>query len=487
MSQFPLLGAREGAEVPFNRQANGLQRSQFIQDHLASPYERYQVFCANLRDRRGSAMVENVPIYRDTHTPWPFHDPTVSFGLKHWPEDASITRDVVNENHIFGDAATLGGSSCGLQVTMQARNLDQARMLYDQLIPMTPVLLALTAGTPTFKGYLSDTDTRWAVMADSVDDRTPDERERNLKLRVCSNSTYLSLDERLRPEYQLPDLPVLEGLKAKLIDAGMDETLATHFAHVFTRDPFVIEEREVKNGLDLENATQFNKINGSYWQAVRFKPPMDMVSPDIGWRVEFRQMEIQWTDFENAAFVVFIVLLARTMLHFDLDLYIPIAMVDENTTTANARDAVLNSKFHFRTTLLRASGDGLSTADSGRHGHSKIVGNGAETDIGELTVDEIINGRSSDAARFPGLLPLVRRYLGSRQDISATQRASIEQYLALIENRANGKEKTNARWQRDFIRSHQEYRHDSKVTPGIAYDLLRAVQRTIYPDLESKI
>jgi glutamate--cysteine ligase catalytic subunit len=38
-------------------------------------------------------------------------------------------------------------------------------------------------------------------------------------------------------------------------------------------------------------------------------------------------MEIQLTDFENAAFTVFVVLLTRIILAFDLSLYIPISKV----------------------------------------------------------------------------------------------------------------------------------------------------------------
>ena len=58
---------------------------------------------------------------------------------------------------------------------------------------------------------------------------------------------------------------------------------------------------------------------------MRFKPPPPNSS--IGWRVEFRPMEIQLTDFENAAFVVFVVLLTRAILSFKLNLYIPITKV----------------------------------------------------------------------------------------------------------------------------------------------------------------
>ena len=38
-------------------------------------------------------------------------------------------------------------------------------------------------------------------------------------------------------------------------------------------------------------------------------------------------MEVQLTDFENAAFVIFIVLLSRAILAFNLNFYIPISKV----------------------------------------------------------------------------------------------------------------------------------------------------------------
>jgi glutamate--cysteine ligase catalytic subunit len=38
-------------------------------------------------------------------------------------------------------------------------------------------------------------------------------------------------------------------------------------------------------------------------------------------------MEVQMTDFENAAFAVFIVLLSRAILAFNLNFYIPISKV----------------------------------------------------------------------------------------------------------------------------------------------------------------
>lgn len=63
---------------------------------------------------------------------------------------------------------------------------------------------------------------------------------------------------------------------------------------------------------------------------VRWKPPPPRTNPSdphIGWRTEFRSMEIQLTDFENAAFTVFVILLTRIILTFDLTLYVPLSKV----------------------------------------------------------------------------------------------------------------------------------------------------------------
>ena len=47
--------------------------------------------------------------------------------------------------------------------------------MYDQLSPLGPILLALTAATPIYKGFLADTDVRWNQISRAVDDRTPEE------------------------------------------------------------------------------------------------------------------------------------------------------------------------------------------------------------------------------------------------------------------------------------------------------------------------
>ena len=69
----------------------------------------------------------------------------------------------------------------------------------------------------------------------------------------------------------------------------------------------------------------YQNIQSTNWQSMRFKPPPP--NSTIGWRVEFRPLEVQLTEFENAAFVVFVVLLTRAILSFKLNFYIPISKV----------------------------------------------------------------------------------------------------------------------------------------------------------------
>lgn len=72
-------------------------------------------------------------------------------------------------------------------------------------------------------------------------------------------------------------------------------------------------------------------IQSTNWQTVRFKPPPP--GSPIGWRVEFRSMEVQLTDYENAAFSVFIVLLTRAIMSLGLNFYLPISKVSHPLAT----------------------------------------------------------------------------------------------------------------------------------------------------------
>lgn len=303
----------------------------------------------------------------------------------------------------------------------------------------------------------------------------------------------------------------------------MDDLLATHFAHLFIRDPIVVFAEDLKR-LDLTSTDHFENLQSTNWQHMRFKPPPATIFNEHaakdtpGWRVEFRSMEIQMTDFENAAFAVFIVLVTRAILSFDLNFYLPIPRTTENMETAHRRNAVLDDKFYFRKDPFspKKPSTGRSTAPSSR-AHSRAPsrsgtpvngmrgtnGPGGEDDLAHhlthhfgpvedeytlMTVDEIINGSDSAAASdhsFPGLIPLVESYLDS-VNVDVETRCDLQRYLDLIRKRANGKLWTGAKWIRQFVRTHEEYEMDSRVGEGITYDLCKAAERMARGGEEAK-
>ncbi|KAH0553075.1 Zn finger-containing GTPase- Activating Protein for ARF [Trichoglossum hirsutum] len=491
LTTFPRLGAKGIFTDPYYPPAGDNLRSQFVPDEVANPHIRFPTLAANIRARRGRKVEINVPIYRDENTPWPFTDPTVDYDLHRYPEDDDVRKGAVKKNSIYMDAMVFGMGSCCLQITFQAKNITEGRTLYDQLSPLGPVMLALTAATPLYKGFIADSDVRWNQISASVDDRTSEElgekplmkdRWRIAKSRYASNSTYISKDPRLRGEYLDPNLTIDRDIKQKLLDGGMDDLLATHFAHLFIRDPLVIFSEDLRE-LDLEKTDHFENLQSTNWQHMRFKPPPH--DEATGWRVEFRPMEIQITDFENAAFAVFIVLITRVILTFDLNFYIPITKVTENMETAHARDAVLTQKFYFRKNpfssrpprTFTGGSSGTSTPGQGFSRPPSPFGP-VENEYELMTIDEIINGQQKvgDEAGFPGLIPLVENYLNS-MNVDVETRCKLAIYLNLIRKRASGELWTGAKWIRNFVREHPEYKKDSVVSDGICFDLIKAVEK----------
>ncbi|KAI1762368.1 GCS-domain-containing protein [Hypoxylon sp. FL1150] len=483
LTTFPRLGVPGVFTDPYYPPSGSKLRSQFVPDEIANPHIRFPTLAANIRWRRGRKVQVNVPVFHDEKTPNPWKDPSVNYDLHNWPEDDDVRNGAAPDNFIHMDAMAFGMGSCCLQITFQAKNITEGRRMYDQLSPIGPIMLALTAATPIYKGFLADTDVRWNQISRAVDDRTPEElgekplknnRWRIPKSRYASNSTYISTDARLRPEYLDFNLVIDEAIKTELLEGGMDDRLATHFAHLFIRDPIVIFNEDLKE-LDLTKADHFENIQSTNWQHMRFKPPPP--GSDIGWRVEFRPMEIQITDFENAAFAVFTVLITRAILSFDLNFYIPIAKVDENMETAHARDAVLDKKFYFRKNPFPSRpmrSGGPSRAGSPAASRPPTPVGPVEDEYALMTVDEVINGSRSDDHDFPGLIPIVESYLDS-VNVDVQTRCDLSTYLDLIRMRASGELWTAAKWIRQFVAKHPGYARDSEVTDQITKDLVSAV------------
>ncbi|XP_065586886.1 glutamate--cysteine ligase catalytic subunit isoform X3 [Cyrtonyx montezumae] len=376
VTSFPRLGC-PGFTLPEYKPTpveGGASKSLFFPDEAINKHPRFSTLTRNIRHRRGEKVVINVPIFKDKNTPSPF--------IETFPNDDGEAAKAAKPDFIYMDAMGFGMGNCCLQVTFQACSISEARYLYDQLATICPIVMALSAASPFYRGYVSDIDCRWGVISASVDDRTREER-------------------------------------------------------------------------GLEN------IQSTNWQTMRFKPPPP--NSDIGWRVEFRPMEVQLTDFENSAYVVFVVLLTRVILSYKLDFLIPLSKVDENMKMAQKRDAVRQGMFYFRKDICKGGNvvvDGCGSAQ-----------NGTGTDTEEYTlmsIDTIINGKEGV---FPGLIPILNSYL-ENMEVDVDTRCTILNYLKLIKKRASGELMTVARWMREFISQHPGYKQDSVITDEMNYSLI---------------
>lgn len=416
VSNFPMMGV---AGYPHSENSRGpIANSKFLSDAVINPHPRMQALTQNIRSRRGSNVLIRLPC-----------------------ENTSSSVEL--------DAMAFGMGCCCLQVTMQCKSDLESRFLHDQLVTMSPLFLALSAATPAFQGHLMATDTRWQAISDAVDDRTPAERGETVDsrpdkllagggLRQLSKSRYSSVSRYMKQTASPEESHAMDALND--VDAGIDEDvlqmllhggidwgLSMHIAHLFTRDPLVIFD----DAISLDDSAvldHFENIQSTNWRTIRWKPPaLELGLFDVkggpGWRVEFRPLEVQLTDFENAAFSIVIVLLSRTLLAMDYNFYLPMSLVEENMRRAQLQSAVVEQKFWIRSQAL----------EPGPPRQVPLCDGDVNNSFTELSLGEIINGCST----FPGLLPACLRYLEtvgcSRADI-----AHLQPYLSLISRRASG-------------------------------------------------
>eukprot|EP01061_Rhynchopus_euleeides_P006710 TRINITY_DN15782_c0_g1_i2.p1 TRINITY_DN15782_c0_g1~~TRINITY_DN15782_c0_g1_i2.p1 ORF type:complete len:704 (+),score=368.35 TRINITY_DN15782_c0_g1_i2:39-2150(+) len=493
--------------------------SLFVPDNCINPHPRFGTLTANIRKRRGKKVSIRVPLFLDAKTkvdPFLNIDANSQNKLLQPKEDEdddddddepprkrahhsakddltpNVTRtmyyfaqyfndkssgDIVSMKHkeptaahpsIYMDCMAFGmGCNC-LQTTFQARHIDQARHVYDQLAVLCPVMLAMSAATPIHKGLLSEIDVRWLVISESVDDRREEEVPKIMKSRYDSISTYISTrpDDKYFTAMNDIDLHLDEKVYGRLRQAEIDHRLARHISHLFIRDPLVIYSGRLQQLEDARESDHFENIQSTNWQSMRFKPPPPKAAgTDIGWRVEFRMMDAQISNFENAAYIAFTILLARAIIHFDLDFYLPLSKLDTNTARAHIKNAVTTKKFIMQKNI----------------GKLAVLKDPATVEYCEMTCDEIFNG----CEHFEGLISIVERYIEATKESEHDSCPPAEQqkwlaskkrvtaYLELLRRRAKGELQTGAQYLRDFVLSHPTYNKDSKVTPEIAYDLCK--------------
>ncbi|CUM63931.1 uncharacterized protein PRCAT00001519001 [Priceomyces carsonii] len=550
ITSFPRMGCGNFTSLP-SKPIGPASQSLFLPDEIINRHVRFPTLTANIRKRRGSKVAINLPLYPDVYTKL-LDDSIVKRDLFKSDEEPFI--GAAEPGHVYMDSMGFGmGSSC-LQVTVQAKNIVEARYLYDSLASITPIMLSLTAAAPIFKGYLVNQDVRWNVISGAVDDRTFIERAvhpyphynpfggldidkadinktdytvnsygdyKNMKTRdgkpiqKIPKSRYDSIDSYLgdtdygtsyfKESYNDLRSPINKKVYDTLLNTGnFDPILAQHFAHLFIRDPLVIFSERINQDNELEN-DHFENIQSTNWQTLRFKPPAlyrpeeDLLTTP-GWRVEFRPMEIQLTDFENAAYAVFIVLVSKAILKFKPDFYIPILKIDENMGTAHRVDSVKTESFWFKSyshcNLKNNEFIGYDLSWFDRYlsegndalDHDKVYINGYlngsdssnKPSCNELlySINDVINGNES----FPGLLRLVIKFVATEltphdhtchSKLLAEKLLRIKSYLMVISQRASGKIPTTARWIRDKVLSSPHYSQDSKVNEKLNYDLMK--------------
>mmetsp|Transcript_26375 Transcript_26375/g.60033 ORF Transcript_26375/g.60033 Transcript_26375/m.60033 type:complete len:706 (+) Transcript_26375:38-2155(+) len=485
MVNFPLMGVGDFVHPP-SSPGGPSSLSSTVPDACINPHPRFGTLTANIRHRRGSKVDIQVPCFQDSTDDTPSTPrskrPRKSDSAAEGTQDAQSAAAEGKDPSIHMDCMAFGMGCCCLQVTFQASDVGESRYLYDQLATLAPILMALTAATPIFHGQLAGVDVRWGTIAASVDDRTPAERGDKLATKVqqsdprmagggtrrMSKSRYDSISCYIHKDSSneyFNDVPceVDEDLQSLLISEGIDKPLAKHLAHLFVRDPLVAFEGAIQEVADTDSVEHFDSINSTNWQTVRWKPPPPKVGccdPEIGWRTEFRSMEVQLTDFENAAFTAFVVLITRALLVFNLDLLVPLSKVDENMQRAHGVNAVKTGQFWFRKHIVPES-------------ICQLVPRPATTQsdaFEEMTMHEVINGKG---CYFPGLVPLCYAYLEHIQ-CDAASFTRLDAYLGLVAKRAAGELLTPAAWMRSFVREHPDYKQDAVISQTIAYDLVRA-------------
>ena len=163
IGNFPRLGCPDSFADPLaGRVTNDASHSLFFPDQFINTHPRFKTLTKNIRTRRGEKISINLPLYQDERTkPIDSSEKSMLF--------PGMVRETPNlsENSIHLDAMGFGMGCCCLQITFQARDIVEARSLYDQLAVICPILLALTASTPIYRGYLSDVDSRWNVISAS--------------------------------------------------------------------------------------------------------------------------------------------------------------------------------------------------------------------------------------------------------------------------------------------------------------------------------
>ena len=424
---------------------NKLSYSIYLNDKIINRHPRFGNLTRNIRQRRGSKVDIQIPIFKDINTDF-----------------SKITNLDPNPGFITMDAMGFGMGCCSLQVTIASDTLEDCIKIYDQLIPLAPLFLILSSSSPIHRGKLSDYDNRWIIISKSVDDRTEEERNPNSEKYVYKSrySPIYSYIGNVNPYYNnYPKFPINQEYYKQFIDAGISQNLATHFCNLLVRDPLVIFDKKI-NISDENDMTHFENINSSNWNSLRFKLPRPS-DKDFSYKIEIRTCDLQLTPFENTSIIHFIVNLYNIILKKNCNFIIPITKVDENYEKGYLNDAINTQKFWWRINCFES----ININDD-KFNYKEDE----EKNIKLLSIDEILNGAKE--YNYPGLINVIKDEIKNNLDYNDIVKNEMLKFVNYIERKAKGEIWTDAKYIRKFVREHPKYNKDSIITEEINYDLI---------------
>lgn len=436
-----------------------VSKSKCFPDNAITPHKRFFSFSTNIRARRNKSVEGYIKIMPDEHTK--------STGEK-------------EQNGILIDSMGQGMGCCCIQVTVQAKNFEHAKKIYDNFAILSPLMLRITRATPFSNGYLLNTETRWNFLYISVDCRTDEERGKEydtfgfnefenplLDFGIADNSLeeskmenkngaieqkhssipksrFSSVDLFLSPpdeKYNDVYYPTVQEYTDKLLQNNVDKYTAEHISSIFVRDP-MLSYHNTSSHDDFEN------IQSSNWRSVRLKLPIYNGKKEFsGWKIEFRPMEIPLTAFEMAAFTNFSILLVKAIDHFNMNIYIPMSYIEKNFITAN--------------TFNRNPSDYFSKlpSDSLRFYYRRNIFDNETPYIALDTLDVIFNGND----KFVGYIKYVKKYI---EEVYGHSKILDEQ-IDFISKKFNGYYLSTSDYLRKLVITHPNYKNDSVVSDDI--------------------
>jgi glutamate--cysteine ligase catalytic subunit len=153
----------------------------------------------------------------------------------------------------------------------------------------------------------------------------------------------------------------------------------------------------------------------------------------------------------------------RVISHFEIELRVPISCVEENMTSAHARNGwycllypfvdskrvgvfiiilLLFFSLAVQETLFWFRSDPLFRKEEEQ---------GEQPRWERKTMDDIFNGTD-------GLCPLVETYMETLVDVDTETMDYVKRVVAFVSQKASGKLCTTATWMRTFVQEHKNYK-----------------------------